>query len=270
MKKIQYIALAALLALTPAFVLAQTTVTAGAVAGGAATSTPKLTAAEQKAKQRADQEIQRRITALNGLLTRISQMQEVSDSFKQGLTANVQTEISTLTALQQKIDADTDLATLKTDVQSITKSYRVYALVLPQSRIAAASDRIVTLVSMFTSLGGKLQTRLQEAASGGQDVSALTAALTDIQTKITDAQTQAQNAVTSTAGLQPDNGDKTAMANNDAALKAARADIVAAQKDLVAARADVKTILTGLGKLSGGSAGSASSTIPTPAATPAQ
>lgn len=275
MTKIQQIsvALAVMLGLlVPAFAFAQSanvTASVTANAGGAsvnasATTTAKLTAAEVKAQQRGDQEITRRTTALNALVTRISQMQEVSDSFKAGLTVSVQNEISTLAALQTKIDADADLATLKTDVQSITANYRVFMLILPQARIAAAADRVVTLTSMFSSLGSKLQARLQAAAQAGSDTTALTAALNDIAAKISDAQTQAQAAVSATASLQPDNGDTTVKASNTAALKQGKADIDAAQKDLVAARKDVGTIVAGLAKLPSASASvNASSTTST-------
>jgi hypothetical protein len=241
--------------LVPAFALAQTSVNAGV----GTSSTVRLTAAETKAKQRADQEITRRIAALNALQTRVSQMQEVSASFKASLAATVQNEITSLTNLQAKIDADTDLATLKTDVMSITADYRVFMLVLPESRIAAAADRVVTLSSMFSSLGTKLQARIQTAAGAGADVTALNAALADISAKIADVQNQAQTAVTSTVSLQPDQGDKTVEASNTAALKAARADIQAAQKDLVAARADVKTIVAGLAKLPAANASASTS-----------
>ena len=122
-------------------------------------------------------------------------MQKVTDAFKQSLKHHRTAEISTLAALKTKIDADTDATTLKADLKSITKSYRVYALVLPQGRIAAAADREVTLVSMMSTLGTKLQARVQAAGQSGADVTAATATLTDMSSKLQDAQTQAQAAV---------------------------------------------------------------------------
>lgn len=247
-------ALLGLIVLAPAFALAQTaTVDTSATvnttgASASVTGSATLTAAEQKAVSRGDQEITRRITALNDLNTRVQAMQAVTATFKQNLAANIQTEITTFTNLQAKIDADTDLATLKTDIQSITKSYRVYILVLPQGRIAAAADRVVTIVTMMSTLGSKLQARIQAASTAGNDTTALTAALTDMSGKLQDAQTQAQAAVTATASLQPDNGDTTVMASNTAALKQARTDIQTAMTDLQAARKDVSTIVSGLAK----------------------
>ncbi|MDE1924747.1 MAG: hypothetical protein KGH79_01020 [Patescibacteria group bacterium] len=232
-----------------ASVTANTSANVGAAGASANVSgSATLTAAETKAISRGDQEITRRIQALNDLNTRVQGMQAVTDSFKQNLAASIQTEITTLTTLKAKIDADTDLATLKTDIQSITKSYRVYVLILPQGRIAAAADRVVTIVSMMSTLGSKLQARVQTASSAGNDTTALTAALTDMSSKLQDAQTQAQAAVTATASLQPDNGNATVMASNTAALKQARTDIQTATKDLQAARKDITTVVSGLAK----------------------
>lgn len=232
-----YKTLAALLALgvlVPSLAFAQ-----GATVGVSAT-------VMTTAKNRANQEIDRRVSALNDLSARINAMQLVTDSFKASLSSNVQNEITAFTTLKTKIAADTDEATLKTDVKTIIDSYRIYILVLPQSRIAAAADRAVTIATMMSTLGAKLQARLQQGQQNGNDVTALAQALADLSVKINDAQTQAQAAVSATATLQPDNGDKTIIASNAAALKTGRADITAAQKDLAAARKDIETIVKGM------------------------
>jgi len=246
-----------LITLVPVVALAQTNVT-GAVNTSAAVTTGNtgasvnanssitLTAAEKTAITRGNTEIDRRSAALTDLNTRIQAMQKVTDAFKQGISASITAEINTLASLKAKIDADVDLATLKADIQSITSSYRVFALVLPQGRIAAAADREVTIVSMMSTLGGKLQTRIQAAQQGGADVTAMVTALNDIAAKLQDAQTQAEAAVTVSASLTPDNGDATKMKSNTAALTQARADIKTGATDLAAARKDVTSIIAGL------------------------
>ncbi|MDO8518083.1 MAG: hypothetical protein Q7S26_02220 [bacterium] len=216
-------------------------------AGVSATATASVrTKAMTTAVTRADKEIARRIASLDDANARVQAMQQVTPAFKTSLSAAIQAQIAALTTLQTKIDADTDLATLKTDVQSVTKSYRIYALVLPQVRIAAAADRAVTLATMMNTLGAKLQARIASAGSAGLDTTALSAALEDMGTKLSDASSQAQAAVSATASLVPDNGDKTVMASNAAAFKTARKDLQTAQQNLVAARKDVTAILKGL------------------------
>lgn len=257
-KQLAVYAAIALGLLTPVLAAAQTpsvtsavnadvSATAGAPGASASMSaSAKFTATETKAKGRGDAEVDRRITALTDLNTRIQAMQKVTDTFKQNIASAIQAQLTEFASLKAKIDADADSATLKADLKSITDSYRVFALVMPQARIAAAADRSVTLVSMMSTLGAKLQARIQAVQQGGADVTALTAALTDMAAKLQDAQTQASAAVTASAPLNPDNGDKTVMASNTAALKVARTAIQAAHADLVQARKDVDTILKGL------------------------
>ena len=195
---------------------------------------------------KADTAITARITDLNNLEARIGQMDRVSAAEKTSLDTTIQASISDMTSLKAKIDADTDAATLKADIASITKSYRIYVLVMPQGRIIAAADRVVTITGTLTTLSGALQTRITAAQTAGQNVTALTASLADMNAKVTDANTQAQAAVSEIASLQPDNGDKTVFASNEAALKDARAKIKTATADLMAARKDAGSIVKAL------------------------
>jgi hypothetical protein len=205
-----------------------------------------LTAKETQLVTRADTEIKNRINALNAIETRVNGMQKLSADEKSGLSASIQTQITAMSNLETQIAADqtsNNTSTLKADVQSITKAYRIYALVLPQGTIAAASDRIMTIAGAMTTLATTLQTRITAAQTAGADMSSSVSALADMNAKVTDANAQAQTAVTATASLQPDNGDATIMASNTAALKTARTNIQAAQKDLVAARTDALAII---------------------------
>jgi len=228
----------------------------------AASSTAEATRAE-RAKDKGEQEIDRRVTALNALMARVNEMTKITDQIKTNIKTNIQNQIDGFVALKAKIDADTDLATLKTDVQSITQSYRIYILVMPQARITAAADRMATIINMMASVGTKLQARINSAKAAGSDTTALEAALTDLGKKLTSAQSHAQAAVTAIAPLVPDQGDKTVQAKNDAAIKTAQGEIKAGTQDLVDARKDIATIISGLGKLGASANSNASTTIKT-------
>jgi len=228
-----------LVGLMPSLVLAQT----------ASTTTTVKSAQMIKAQSRADQEIQRRITALTALGSRIDAMTRVTAQLKQGLLTNVQNQIQLMTTLQVKIDADTDLTILKADIQSIAQAYRIFMLVIPQGRISAAGDRVATITAMMQGIGNKLQARMQIAAGQGADISGPTALLTELGAKIVDAQNQAQAAINTIAGLTPDNGDKVTMAANTTSLAEARSDLKTAQSDLVIGRKDIAGIMKFLNSL---------------------
>ena len=222
-------------------------------AGTGATLSATTTARMEKARTRAAQEIERRIEALTKINVRIGGVTKISDQFKANLNTNIQNQITALTALKVKIDGDTDLNTLKTDVQSITKSYRIFALIMPQTHIAAMADRTATAINIMIGIGNKLQTRLTEMQNAGADVSAIIATLSDMGAKISDAQAKAQAAVDVTATLVPDNGDKDKMAANKAALTEGRDNLKEAHQDLVNARKYITTILKGIRELSASS-----------------
>ncbi len=196
----------------------------------------------QNGQDRGDTMIISRINSLGQLLSRIQGMVKLSDSDKSSFQSSIQTEIATLTNLKARVDSDNSTTSLKDDLQSITKSYRVYMLVEPQAQIAAASDRILNIVGMFGTVVTKIQARLSAGAAASSSVT-IQADLADITAKTADATTQANAAVTETASLQPDNGNTTVAASNTAALKDARTKIQAAQKDLQAAQKDVQAII---------------------------
>ena len=221
-------------ALVAAPVFAQTATTAAPVSSTAQTH--------------ADTAIDSRISDLTTLGGRVAQMVHITDAEKAAIAANIQTEVGNLTTLKGKIDSETGSA-LKADAKTITTGFRIYMLVAPQTRILAASDRGLNIASMFSQLSVKLQTRITAAQNAGSDVTALQTALADLNAKVADANTQAQAAVTGTADLAPDQGDKTVMQSNDAALTAARAAIKTVTADLKAADQDAKTIVSGLKSL---------------------
>ena len=213
---------------------------------GATTSVirPPLTA-QARIVNRGDQEIVRRVTALNALLSRINAMQKLSADEKSSLSSDIQSQISALTNLRAKIFADENNASnLKADIQSITDLYRIYRLVIPKGAILAAADRAMTIVGSMTTIGAKLQTRV--TALGDSASASTTSALADFNAKIADANTQAQAAVSEVSGLVPDQGVQAQLQSNESALKDARSKIQAAQQDFVAARKDAETIVKAL------------------------
>jgi hypothetical protein len=195
---------------------------------------------------RGDADIAARIDSLNKLNDRVQGMQNESAGAKASIASQVASNIAGLTTLKAKIDADTDVTVARTDDQSIFTDFRVYALVVPQGWILAASDRVTTISGLMTTLAAKLQTRITAAQTAGHDVSVETAALADMNAKLADAAKQVAAAEARVSVLVPDQGDKTKAAANKTALVASRADIKVATSDLQAARADIAKITSGL------------------------
>src|SRR5260370_39951459 len=83
-------------------------------------------------KERAGKEIDRRVASLMKLIDRVNAIKRLSTTQKSTFTAEIQVQITNLNNLKAKIAADTDLPTLRIDVQSIVQSYTIYALFMPQ------------------------------------------------------------------------------------------------------------------------------------------
>ncbi|MFA6552005.1 MAG: hypothetical protein WCT19_00720 [Candidatus Paceibacterota bacterium] len=251
-------------------VSAQTENTAGltsasisATTTGAVKLSAKVQAKMTKMIQVADKEIGRRIDTLNKLIERVNNIKKIADTDKGAISANIQSEIASMNTLKAKIDGNTtDVEALGSDVKSITSSYRIFALVIPQGHIMASVDSINTVADKLAVIATKLQTRLAEGTTAGKDMSKLEAKLADMNTKIADVRTQGQAARDIIAPLVPDEGDKTKMEANKTALTTARKDIKTAETDLKSARKSADEILKGLKALGLSKSASASSTAP--------
>ncbi len=220
--------------------------------GLSATVGATLASIIQRAEERADQEITRRIDAMNEMETRINGMARISSTTQASIVAGINAQISALTTLKARIMADASssaTSSLKADIKSIVQSYRIFALILPRAAIDAAAGRIEGVGTDLSTLAGKLQARVTEAQTAGANVTAAASALADMNAQITNANVSVQAAVNEVASLTPDNGDENAMRANVTALQDARSKIVAAQHDLNTARSDARSIVNILAEL---------------------
>lgn len=182
-------------------------------------------------KQRADQEITRRVSSLNALIVKINKIKKLPSSNKTSLITQVQTEINNLNALKLKVDADTDLATLRKDVQSIVQSYRVYAFFIPQINLLIAADALSTNADNLTVLYNKLQTLVGKSRVTGTTLTNLQNLLSNMQAKITDAQSQYQAVETEVIALTPQGypTNKTVLQDARQKLRIGTADLKSAR-----------------------------------------
>lgn len=192
------------------------------------------------ARDRANQEIERRLDALDRLSGRIEDAKRITLDDKATLTASIQAQIDALVELKAKIEADDSTTTLKADIESITKGHRIFLLVIPKGAITAAADRVLSVATQMEAFSSKLQARIDGA--GDVDAGALNDLLDDYDAKVADAKVQANAAIDLVADLSVDNGDASVVASNTQTLKDARAKVVAAQQDLKTARQDAQKI----------------------------
>lgn len=195
----------------------------------------------EKLKEKANKEIERRLASLNKLIEKLNKIKRLSSGQKVSLINQIQTQINDLASLKSKIELDTDLETLKTDVQPIVKSYRIYLLFIPKIHILSAADVMQNTADKLNELAAKLQTRINDAKNADKNVSSLELLLTDMQNKIIDAKKQATDAQDAVLPLTPDG-----YPDNKTTLQSARKMLQTGKHDLAQARIDAKKIVNGL------------------------
>lgn len=208
----------------------------GTPTGSAETNQTRLT----NLKTRGSAEIDRRLTTLAKLTSLISSSPKLSTTEKSTLSTEVNNEISGLNTLKTKLNADTDLARARTDVQSIYSEYRVYALIVPKIHLLNVASAELVNDDKLTTLAGKLQTRITDATKNSSNIS-LQISLEDMKTKIAAAQGLASGVLTKVDPLQPSDYN-----SDHAILSGQRDKLQTAHQDNVAAYNDAKTIVNGL------------------------
>lgn len=229
--------------------LTATTTLGGVSAGAGVTVSAKVAARIKNLQTRANEEITRRINALNALAGRVAAMKKISSTDQASLSTAITAQITALNTLQAQIATDAaanSTTSLLSDVKSITGSYRIFALVIPQGAIEAAADRVLDVAGTMNTLSAAFSTRITAAQTAGANVTAVNATLADFSAKIAAANMQANAATAEVSVLVPDGGVTAQMQANTAALKDARAKIQAAQQDLMNARADAVSIIAAL------------------------
>lgn len=155
----------------------------------------------QNLKERADKEIERRIKVLNNLLERLGDIKRLSPSEASSFESQVQSEITDLNVLKTKIDSDTDITTLRTDVRSIIGSYRVFAFFIVDINLTITADRMTRIVDNMTLVYNKLSVRIQKQQKEGKNVTELLSLLSDMNTNLNNAKTTIQGVQTELSGL---------------------------------------------------------------------
>ena len=174
----------------------------------------------------------KRITSLTAGIGKVNATSTLSSADKSTVLGTLNADLTGMHGLQSKIAADTDAATAWTDYQNIFTGYRVYAVALRQSFIAAAAD-------------GMTDTAIPKLQSAATKISALFAsdpskATPELQAKLADMQAKTADAASKTAGLAAAalavtpaayNANHAVLTDDRAAVRAALADTKAAAQD---------------------------------------
>jgi hypothetical protein len=226
--------------------LATITIATVGVAAPANAATPTPTGSAAAARLTTIQALAKvaiadRVTSLSNTIPSVTANKVITAADRATLLSTLNGDLSGLTALGQRIAADTTAQQAGSDYQMIFTTYRVYALALPQVRYAEAVDDIdggvvPDLTNAQTTLAGLLA-----GVDTGKNTPAVQASMADLGKQIS-AITSTTSGLSSTVlAYTPAQYDA-----NHALLSQPRATLVQARADVKTARADIASVLKAL------------------------
>ena len=191
-----------------------------------------------------DCEINRRIVTITTLQDHVSNPNGLTDGDRTALQSLLTADTTGLNALKSKIDGETDVTTLRTDIGTIVTGYRIYLLMVPMTAEVISADNEAAAVGRLTTVAGKLQDRITTELNAGKDVASAQADLNNMTTSLGQVNTSTLAGIpTALLALTPTeyNGgtagpvlktDHTTLQGFRTSLNAARADAVACRAAL--------------------------------------
>ena len=183
-------------------------------------------------KARAHEAISSRLQTLARLTSRVHDNRYLSDAHRAALTDLFAAQTRGLTALDAKIQADTDLETLKADVKSIVTDYRVYLLTVPKTHLVIGADTELAAAAKLDQVAARLQTKIDAAAAAGKDVTAAQSHLDAMKAKVGEVRAAASGVPDSVLPLVPQDypGNKPALEAAQTSLKTGRSSLQSARE----------------------------------------
>lgn len=123
-----------------------------------------------KMKARGVKMIEERINALNSNAKAIANAKLLTADQKTAFATFFSGKVTELTVLKTNLTNSADATTTKTLVSSITNDFRIYAIVIPQSRLQKRLYELQNHTTKVTDSFVKIQARIDEAKAKGKDV----------------------------------------------------------------------------------------------------
>lgn len=187
-------------------------------------------------KKRADKMIENRINELTRLLSRIQADKKLSSDEKASLSANITTTINELRSLKAKIDGDSDLDSARLDARQIVTNFKINAIFVPKIRLIIMIDNLQALSAKIALLVPKIQDKINELKSKGQDVTNLQLLVNDIDNRLKTI----NNKLTQ---------DKTTVLSISTSSLNAQKTLAEVRKDLASVRSEFAQIRHDIGRL---------------------
>jgi hypothetical protein len=175
--------------------------------------------------------IDARLPRLAAARTDVTGDAHLSADHKAALTADIDNTVVRLQTLQGEIKNDADLAALRDHCRSIFEDNRVFALVLPRTRLVTGADTATAAGAKLSDIAAKLAAAIDKAQAAGRDVTQAKADLDALKAQNASGVAAAGSVADPVLGVTPADWN----ANHDV-LSPARQQLRVARTDLRVAR----------------------------------
>jgi len=155
----------------------------------------------QKIIQQANSMITMRLNSLNNLTSRIQNDSRLSSGEKNSLLSDIQTDISGLTTLKAKIDADTTITAARADASQIITNYYIYARFEPKVRLLIMLNNLQMVTANVQTIVPQIQNLINTFKSQGKDVSQIQSILNNLSSQLQTIGTTLSNDITTVQNI---------------------------------------------------------------------
>lgn len=168
--------------------------------------------------------IQVRIKVLNVGINRLKKAKRISDADRNSLISDLQSNIDNLNALKAKIDAETDIEALKSEIKSIFVDFRIFMVVLPRDKGLFVVARLNNAVSKLESVSSQLESVINEFKQAGKDISEVEGYLNTLKSDLANAKSDLDQAKFTFSSMTPEKDEEahSMVENGLKFIKAAR------------------------------------------------
>lgn len=171
--------------------------------------------------------IEVRLTVLETATGKLGEAKHVTDEHEAALVAILADTSASLTSLAGEIRADTDLGALRVHCRSVFLDHRVFALVLPRTRLVVGSDAAHAAAAKLTQSSGRIEAGIAKVEANGGDVTQAKADLEAMRAEIASGDESAAPVPGQVMGLTPAdwNADHEVLTPARQHLRSARVDL---------------------------------------------
>jgi hypothetical protein len=188
-------------------------------------------------------EIDRRLATIDRLGNAIETSRALTDDHQAALQAILDGSAEGLRALRAEIEADTTIAELRQNINSIFEDYRIYVLVVRQVWLVTAADTVDMAGARLNETAADLAVLIERAEAAGQDVTEAKAHLEAMEAAVAEALAGVDGVAEDVLPLTP--ADWNAGIAGPI-LREARQAIVDARADLRTAMAEARQVIAAL------------------------